>query len=374
MQKSYRRLFLFFCIAFTLNLTSKAQSENSQSLTSIFGKEISFADFDAFLEEEMEAYDIPGASIAIINEGKVVYHRVKGYSEEGEKVQVDEQTIFEGASISKSVFAYFVMSFVEEGKLDLDKPLYLYMPYPDIAHDERYKKITGRMVLSHRSGFPNWRTDTPGDSLFIQFEPGNDYYYSGEGYQYLAKVLAHILGTDDKGLSEVFQERVAKPLGMKHTRFIQDEYNKQHKAQPYVDGDWLERRDMGEVFGAAFSIHSEALDFSNWLIEGLINGKGLSDASFEELFTPHSELSESEVSNKGSEAYGLGFMILETPFGTGYGHGGNNLGFTSLFYVQKEQKWGFILFTNSEYGTDMGFGLATYAATGDPEFFENQEE
>jgi len=62
---------------------------------------------------------------------------------------VTDKTIFEGASISKSVFAFFVMTFVEEAKLNLDKPLYEYFPHPDIKDEERYKKITARMVLKH---------------------------------------------------------------------------------------------------------------------------------------------------------------------------------------------------------------------------------
>ena len=60
------------------------------------------------------------------------------------------------------------MTFVEDGILDLDKPLYEYLPNPDIKNDERYKKITSRIVLSHRSGFPNWRDSYPEKKLFIQ--------------------------------------------------------------------------------------------------------------------------------------------------------------------------------------------------------------
>jgi len=250
--------------------TDTLKSSNDMGVVSIANQEIiPFNKLDEFIKNKMDSLEIPGASIAIINDRKVVYHAVKGYSSE-EKSKVTKQTIFEGASISKSVFGYFVMGFVEEGILDLDKPLYQYMTYPDIASDHRYKKITARMVLCHRSGFPNWRTDTPGDSLFLQFEPGSAYSYSGEGYQYLSKVLSHILKTDDVGLEALFQKRIASPLGMERTRFIQDTYNMEHKAQPYVNGTWYKRRDMGNIFGSAFSIHSEALDFSKWIIKSFI--------------------------------------------------------------------------------------------------------
>jgi len=149
-----------------------------------------------FLKTRMDSLNIPGLSIAIINDSKVVYHQTFGYANLKEKKPVTNKTIFEGASMSKSVFAFFVMKYVEEGKLDLDKPLYQYLSYPDIEYDERYKKITARMVLSHRSGFPNWRENEKDKKLKIKFEPGTAYEYSGEGYQYLAMVLKHIEGTD----------------------------------------------------------------------------------------------------------------------------------------------------------------------------------
>ncbi|WP_289644215.1 serine hydrolase domain-containing protein [Maribacter aestuarii] len=133
------------------------QTGQSKTLTNLIGKKISSDSLDIFLEGQMKVLDVPGVSVAIINDGRVVYHTVKGYADSETKKKVNEKTIFEGASLSKPLFAYFVMGFVEEGKLDLDRPLYEYLPYDDIANDERYKKITARMVLSHTTGLPNWR-------------------------------------------------------------------------------------------------------------------------------------------------------------------------------------------------------------------------
>ncbi|HET6541847.1 MAG TPA: serine hydrolase domain-containing protein, partial [Chryseolinea sp.] len=135
---------------------------------------------DDFLASKMKKLKIPGLSAAVINDGKVVYQKTMGYANMEEKLPITTETIFEGASLSKSVFAFFVMTYVEEGKLSLDKPLYQYLPYADIDYDDRYKKITARMVLSHRSGFPNWRRDEPDGKLKIKFEPGTQYLYSGE--------------------------------------------------------------------------------------------------------------------------------------------------------------------------------------------------
>ena len=116
----------------------------------------------------MDSLNIPGLSIAVINDGKVVYHQTFGFANLEKKLPVTKKTIFEGASLSKSVFAFFTMKYVEEGRLDLDKPLYEYLPNADIAYDERYKKITARMVLSHRSGLPNWRENEEDKKLKIK--------------------------------------------------------------------------------------------------------------------------------------------------------------------------------------------------------------
>lgn len=202
---------------------------------------ISKDSLDIYVELKMKELNIPGLSIAFINDGKVWHHKTMGYANLEKKLPVTDKTIFEGASISKSVFAFFVMTYVEDSKLDLDKPLYEYLPYPDIAYDARYKKITARMILSHRSGLPNWRENEEDKTLKIKFEPGTDYQYSGEGYQYLAMVLKHVEGTDWDGLEAAFQEKVAKPLDMEHTVFIQTPYTRAHKAEPYDEsGKWID--------------------------------------------------------------------------------------------------------------------------------------
>ncbi|MEL7252187.1 MAG: serine hydrolase domain-containing protein, partial [Bacteroidota bacterium] len=135
-----KNLLLFF----TLLLLLQSCSDNSEAIDSYFGFDIPKSTIDQHLEAQMKDLNIPGMSIAFINDGEVVHHRTIGYANLQDSLPVTEQTIFEAASMSKSVFAFFAMKYVEEGLLDLDTPLYTYLPYPDIAHDERYKKITAR--------------------------------------------------------------------------------------------------------------------------------------------------------------------------------------------------------------------------------------
>ncbi|WP_340200920.1 serine hydrolase domain-containing protein [Ascidiimonas sp. W6] len=340
--------FLLLLLSFFL-FACQNQSEK-QNIKTLFGTNISEEKVGKFIDKEMESLNISALSIAIINEGKVVYHQVKGFADKEKQILADDNSIFEGASISKSVFGFFAMTFVEDGILNLDKPLYEYLPNPDIDNDERYKKITARIVLSHRSGFPNWRTDYPDKKLFIQFEPGTDYHYSGEGYQYLAEVLKHLLNTNWAGLEEEFQKRVAIPFKMEHTKFIQDYYIKKHKVQPYdIKGIWIDKyasdiwRSYDSIFVAPTTIHSEAVDFSKWMI-AMMNEKGLSENGFKELYKPHSEIASGLL----RQDYTLGFIKLSIlNISELFTHSGNNDGFSTYFALDKDKKWGFVVFTNS---------------------------
>lgn len=182
----------------------------------------------------MDSLNIKGISIAIINDGKVVYHMADVIANIETMKKVNDQTLFETASISKPVFAWFVMKQVEKGLIELDMPLYKYLPYPDIENDDRYKLITSRMVLSHTSGFPNWRWFNPDQKLDIKFQPGEKFSYSGEGYLYLSKVVAHLNKLTLSNLDSLFQREVAEPLQMNHAGFVMNKYIENHLANAHV--------------------------------------------------------------------------------------------------------------------------------------------
>lgn len=222
------------------------------------------------------------------------------------------------------------------------------------------------MVLCHRSGFPNWREDEDDKLLKTKFEPNTDYLYSGEGFQYLAMVLMYIESTDHQGLEKLFQERIAKPLGMEHTVFIQTPYTREHKAEPYnEDGNWIDwhndywvQKEDGKFY-APSSIHSEPVDFSKWMI-AVMNKEILSSESYREMLKPHSKVPFDGV----DVSYTLGYLTPHFPLTDIYLHSGNNEGFTSWYALDTEKDWGFVLFTNSEYGEQLGQELFFYLLTG----------
>lgn len=125
----------------------------------------------------MALFKIPAISIAIINDGKIIFADNIGVKNLVTKEKVNQYSIFEACSLSKPVFAYFVMKQVQKGVIDLDKPLYQYYKEENIEWGENYKLLTARMILCHASGFPNWR-EHANEKLTFLFPPGTRYDYS----------------------------------------------------------------------------------------------------------------------------------------------------------------------------------------------------
>jgi CubicO group peptidase (beta-lactamase class C family) len=109
----------------------------------------------AGLSRWMRIASVPGVSIAIVDRGRTTTHGF-GVTRAGGNDAVNGDTVFEAASLSKPVFAYVVLQLAAENVIDLDKPLGEYLPLPN-ASDEAARTITARHVLSHTTGWRNWR-------------------------------------------------------------------------------------------------------------------------------------------------------------------------------------------------------------------------
>jgi CubicO group peptidase (beta-lactamase class C family) len=302
--------------------------------------EKSSAVIDNFIETYQKYYKIPGVSLALIKDGKVVYHKVYGVKNSITKVPVNDSTLFEAASITKPVFAYAVQRLAERGVIDLDKPLYQYLPFKDIDYDERYKVITARHVLTHRTGFPNWRE---GGKLAINFAPGTKYGYSGEGFQYLQAVVEKITG---KGVEQVLKEEVLDPLAMHHTFFSKNDRLMKLVSTGHFNGV-PSSDDPPSSPGMAFSMHTEAVEFTRFMLQ-LLNQKGLSAATYANILSERSTYDFAENEKPKYNVYmGESLQVRDSPAGQAFGHGGNNGDFRCLFEVYKDAKMGYAIFTNS---------------------------
>src|SRR5580704_8654681 len=173
---------------------------------------------DKDIPQLMEKADIPGMSVALVRDGELVWTGAFGVMNADTKKKVTSETVFEAASLSKPVFAYGVLKLVDEGRLNLDTPLNKYLGNNyDVVNDDRINLITARRVLSHTSGFPNWRDNDGTKTLLIHFNPGEKFSYSGEGIVYLSKVVEKITGMR---FEEFMQKYALQPLGMNASSYI----------------------------------------------------------------------------------------------------------------------------------------------------------
>jgi CubicO group peptidase (beta-lactamase class C family) len=160
------------------------------------------------IPEWMRQHSVPGLWVTTIEGGKIVMAEGFGVRNASDAKQpIDADTIFEAASLTKQVTAHVAHALAKEGKLDFDKPLHDYVP---ALTDPLSKTVTARHVMSHSSGWPNWRNEKD-EQLVPQFAPGSKYRYSGEGYVYLARVLEQVA---DMGFGELVQKRVFDPFEM----------------------------------------------------------------------------------------------------------------------------------------------------------------
>jgi len=314
----------------------------------------------------MKQADIPGVSIALIRDGNTYWLHEFGVRNTNTNAPVTADIIFEAASLSKPVFAYGVLKLVDQGKLDLDAPLSKYLPKPYIDGDPRLDKITARIVLSHRTGFRNWRDNA---GLQIYFTPGERFSYSGEGFVYLQKVVEQITA---KPLNDYMTEAVFTPLGMTSSSYLwRDDYNARAANGHDPDGEPQEK-DKPKESNAASSLHTTPRDYATFL-SAILNGKGLRPTTLREMEKPHVAVNP-ECTNCTDRAlkelsrsvfWGLGIGIQETAQGESLWHWGDNGAFKCYTVVYPKQKIGVVYFANSQNGLSIAGEVMHLAVGGD---------
>ena len=297
----------------------------------------------------MKQGGVPGMSIALIRDGKTIWLHGFGVKDKKTREPVRTDTVFEAASLSKPVFTYGVLKLVDQGKLDLDTPLSSYLPKPYVP-DERVGKITARLVLSHRTGFPNWRGDD--GSLPIYFSPGERFSYSGEGYIYLQRVVELITG---KPLDVYMQEVVFKPLGMTNSSYVWRPSFDSLTATGYDSKGRPDKLWKPKEAGAASTLNTTAKDYALF-VDAVLNGKGLSSSLFHQMETPEIALDPTCricVKQEPKELsktlfWGLGWGIQREHESVMLWHWGDNGVFKAFVMADPARKSGVVMFANGE--------------------------
>ncbi|MEO0527026.1 MAG: serine hydrolase domain-containing protein [Bacteroidota bacterium] len=346
-------------LIFMLFIFSSCQ-QKKKIVRTVKNTEIKTTEIDKFICKALDSSNLVGVSVSITNDNRIVYSGHFGTKRANGDQIVNNETIYEVASLSKPVFSFFVLKQVEKGILDLDVPLYNYLPNSDIAYDDRYKKITARMVLCHSTGFPNWRPKTT-DSLKLNFKPGSRYGYSGEGYEYLKNVLSHLLETDDKGLDGVFLKEVAKPLGIENFSFTWLEKYENKKAFGHINGKPTDNtyqkaqpffNEQGpNLFASSYSLYSTSDNYARFLI-ALNQKEILDDKTFDELLRPQTEM---PIFPDTETHRSLFSFTKKTPDGLRYFHTGANRDFQSWTHLYPEKGFGIVILTNGDNLFSSGF-------------------
>jgi len=347
----------------TLTVTIAAQAAAQQPTVSrLDGTTIPAPEIDVTVTRLMQAAEVTGVGIAILNHGNVAYLKAYGFRDTERRLPLTPDSVMSAASFTKVAFGYLVMRLIDQGLLDLDKPVQGYLPKPlpeypnyvDLGGDPRYKKITARMLLSHTAGFPNWRWFEDDHKLKIHFEPGSRYAYSGEGINLLQLVVETITKTP---LEELMQQHVFGPLQMTRTSMV---------WQSRFDSDFANGYDeYGRSLGpqkrkqaaAAGSMQTTLRDFANFL-QAVAAGKGLSKQSFEKMLSPQIHINSkfefptllpaTTDTNKAIRlSYGLGWGLYWTPYGKAFFKEGHDEGWRNYTVYCEQPKTGIVIMTNS---------------------------
>ena len=357
-------------------ITSCSKKPEIGQICRIDGSTITRAELDANIKSLVDTANVTGFTVTIFNQDTVAYQKAFGYSNFAKKDSLSINQVFYGASLSKPVFGYIVAQLANEGLVDLDKPLqeYLDTPIPkmqfdrvwrgfqNLENDNRYKDITARMCLSHTTGFPNWRWisrtgvfQPEVEEIEIYFNPGSEYSYSGEGIRLLQIVVEKILGI---GLEQLAQERVFDPLGMDMTSYVWQQHFENNYCYGHTTEEKVINKDTEDEAGAAGSMETTPIDYAKFLTKIIELSSHNSDVT-NLMFTPNIRIKSKkqfgpeslETTNSNDNiglSYGLGWGILESPYGHGYFKEGHGEGFQHYSIIFPGRNLGILLMSNSD--------------------------
>ena len=323
-------------------------------------------EIDQKIPELLNDFIVPGAAIAIIENGEIILQKGYGYSDIDKGTKVTNTTGFNIGSISKTIAAWGVMKLVQEGKIDLDAPAEKYLsrwhlPQSDFDSD----KVTIRRLLSHTAGlslhgYPGW---SPNDKLptieesldgknngpgrvEIIMEPGTKWKYSGGGFSILQLIIEEV--TKQK-FEDYMQAEILNPLGMTSSSYTIDE--------KILKSSSLEHNNFGEVIDfelftaqAAAGLHTTINDFTKFAIASLYASKN--NKKYQQILSTASLKQMMEPAPASNGIYGLGYQVdsIQGTSMTLRGHGGANTGWHAFLRVDPVTNDGFIMVTNGGAG------------------------
>ena len=371
---------MFRCTLFiVLVMLDSACSPSHSDIRRLDDKILTAKQVDLEVQRTMNVAGVPGLAIALVQEGRPVFVKAYGFRNVSDKAALEIDTVMYGASLTKLAVAYMVMQLVDERVVALDRPIAEYLPkplpeypkYADLAADERWNRLTARMLLDHSSGFPNFRFLNPDGKLDFKFDPGSRYAYSGEGYNLLQFVLETGLGLD---VGKEMQKRVFDRFGMTRTSMTWRDDFAPNLTTGYDATGKPEGHHKRENVRAAGSMDTTIADYAKFLA-GFVRGDGLSAEAKNEMLRPQLAITSAHqfptldpVVDEANRAIklsaGLGSIIFEGPYGKTYFKGGHD-DWTDNLAVCVEKKAQCIVLLSNSVGGETIFPSLVSAIFGD---------
>jgi len=344
-------LFIFVCLnACAQSIAKKTDIEdisNSRAVT-----------LDNAFATLIKKYKINTAGVAVIKNHQVIWKNQFGLQSSG--YPANASTLFDVASLTKTVTAETILRLVADGKLSLDESIAPYWIDPDLQSNPQIHELTPRMLLTHTSGFMNWRYFSDDRKLGFINAPGTTFGYSGEGFEYLAKYAENKLGVP---FGQLVESTLFAPLGMNNASFvvrqknftrIAQQLNEDGKFYGYYCQPWGNCSKEGHYSAAANLVVSVG-DYAKFLISSM-QGEGLAPKLKQDRNTmqgiqfTQSDIDCSptlEVQCPTQLGYGLGWSMSHLKDDKLIGHRGTNWSVVSLAYYYQDSGDGLIIFFNA---------------------------
>ena len=329
--------------------------------------------FDAYVEEAMRDWQVPGMAIAIVKDDSVVYARGFGVRELGRPDPVDEHTSFAIASTTKAFTATAIAMLVDEGRLRWDDPVARHLPGFELRDPHGTGGITVRDLLTHRTGIPGadylwYAADNSRDDILHRMRflrpgapPRTRYQYNNNAYAIAGLVVQAVAGMS---WEEFIQRRILEPLGMRETLTGHGGLDQRgNVATPHDFVDDSLRAIPYRVFdniAPAGAMNSSVHDMARWirfqLDSARVDGRRLvSEAARREMLTPQFLVPAADfypaarLANPHFTAYGLGWFLQDYRGRTLAMHTGSIDGMSAIVALVPEERLGFVIFANLDH-------------------------
>jgi CubicO group peptidase (beta-lactamase class C family) len=341
-----------FAVIASLAISSMGHTASAQELSDRI---------DTYLGEQVDELSIPGLTVAVVGDGRVLYEGAFGVRRLGGGEELTSEHVFHFASVSKPFVATAIVQLAERGKLDLDDRVTQHLPYFRLA-DDRYRSITIRQMLNHTSGMVDvldyeWGTpqlDEGAAERFVRematdemlWAPGGGWRYSNKAFDALGDLIAKVSGLS---FEAYVQQNILDPIGMQGSSFLYPEIDEDLRTSGH-SGDPARLSDVypyNRRHAPSSTLNSSVSQMVNWLLVNLARGelKGqriLPRESYDLLWEPTTDTAFDGM------RVGLSWFLSDLEGHSVVSHGGGDTGFRSFVLLMPEDGIGVVIASNWE--------------------------